>query len=341
MLQSRSEHSSPVDRAEEQALDVSVCIPVYNERLALRQSLLALMAAMANLPYSYEIIVIDDASTDGCLDTIRDLPVRLVRHKRNLGGGIARLTGLRYARGRLILQSDADGTYPCDRIGDMLQGLESADMVIGARKSESATDRRLLRIMMKGLLKRLASVLAGYSIPDLNSGMRAYHRDAALRYAYLYPRGHSIMSTMTLAFVTDGLKVRFIEIDYHVRLGKSSFRPLRDTYNYFFTILRTIIYFDPLRILMPAVLASGVFSLLFTLRNLYLFSSLGAVPVLLWTVTLLLFVVALQSDQFSKISRQLAFLDPIPPYHRDVIEEAVFPVRESKVESTDVSGAGR
>jgi hypothetical protein len=84
-----------------------------------------------------------------------------------------------------------------------------------------------------------------------------------------------------------------------------------------------------------------VLALLFTARNVYLFSSLGAVPVLLWTITLLLFVVALQSDQFSKISRQLAFLDPTPPYHRDVVEEALFPASESKVESPDVSGAGR
>jgi hypothetical protein len=198
-------------------------------------------------------------------------------------------------------------------------------MVIGARNRESASDWRPLRIMMKGILKRIASTLAGYPIPDLNSGMRAYHRDAALRYSYLYPRGHSIMSTMTLAFIADGLRVRFVEIEYHVRVGKSSFRPIQDTYNYFITILRTTLYFDPLRIMMPAVFATGVLALAFTIRNFILFASLGALPVLLWLITLLLFVLALQSDQFSRISRQLSALDPQPPYHRDVIEELDVP----------------
>jgi glycosyltransferase involved in cell wall biosynthesis len=284
---------------------------------------------MDALDYSYEIVVVDDGSTDGCTETIQDLPVRVIRHRRNLGGGIARLTALRHARGRLIVQSDADGSYPCDRIRDMLEELKNADMVIGARNRESAVDRRALRIMMKGILKGIASTLAGYPIPDLNSGMRAYHRDAALRYAYLYPRGHSIMSTMTLAFIADGLKVRFVEIDYHVRVGKSSFRPVQDTYNYFITILRTIIYFDPLRIMMPAVLVMGAFALGFTVRNLIVFASIGALPVLLWLITLLLFVLGLQSDQFSRISRQLAFRDPQPPYHRDVVEEQCTPERSA------------
>lgn len=337
MSASKSEPSSREDKGEEHALDVSVCIPVYNEKSALRPSIVALMEAMHALDYRYEILVVDDGSTDDCTRTIRDLPVRIIRHRRNLGGGIARLTALRHAKGRLIVQSDADGTYPCDRIGYMLEELKSCDMVIGARNRESASDWRPLRIMMKGILKRIASTLAGYPIPDLNSGMRAYHRDAALRYSYLYPRGHSIMSTMTLAFIADGLRVRFVEIEYRVRVGKSSFRPIQDTYNYFITILRTTLYFDPLRIMMPAVFATGVLALAFTIRNFILFASLGALPVLLWLITLLLFVLALQSDQFSRISRQLSALDPQPPYHRDVIEELDVPAGSVSINSGTAS----
>jgi glycosyltransferase involved in cell wall biosynthesis len=307
--------------AEATVIDVSVCVPVFNERLGLRQSILDLRQAMDKLPYSYEVIVIDDASTDGCIDTIRDMGVRIIRHRRNLGGGVARVTGLRYARGRLILQSDADGTYPCDRVSDLVQGLANADMVIGARNRESATDWRLIRALMKFILRTLASRLAGRHIPDLNSGMRAYHRDLALRYAYLYPSGHSIMSTMTLAFIADGLQVNFVTIDYRVRQGKSSFHPIRDTYRYFVTILRTVLYFDPLRILIPVVGLFAALATVFSIRNLLEFGSLGAVPGVLWIADLLLFVLALQSDQFSRLSRQLAFQDSTPPYHRDVFED--------------------
>lgn len=306
------------------ALQVSVCIPVYNEKLALRSTVTELQAVLDPLGIPYEVIIIDDASTDGCLETIRDLPVRLIRHRRNLGGGIARLTGIRHARAPLIFQTDADGTYPVDKVPEMLARLQQADMVIGARNRESATDWTMLRVLMKGLLKGIASFLSGHEIPDLNSGMRAYHRDAALRYAHLYPRGHSIMSTMTLGFISDGLKVDFVEVDYHVRQGRSSFRPIRDTYNYSLTILRTVTYFDPLRILMPVVLLLGLFALAFSLRNLVLFASLGSAPPLLWLADLVLLVLALLADQFSRISRQIAFRDPKPPYHRDVVEDPGF-----------------
>ena len=305
----------PVDSSTEPA--VSICIPVYNEKLALRH----LAAAMEGAGIAYEVIVVDDGSTDGCLDTIGDFPVRMIRHKRNLGGGVARLTAIRAARAKLIFQTDADGTYPAAPAVEMIERLKRVDMVIGARRRESARDWTILRILMKGLLKRIASFLSGHDIPDLNSGMRAYHKDSALRYAYLYPRGHSIMSTMTLGFISDGLRVDFLPIDYHVRQGKSSFRPIRDTYNYSLTILRTVTYFDPLRILMPVVIGLGILALAFSVRNLVLFASFGALPPLLWLSDLLLLVLALVADQFSRISRQLAFQDPRPPYHRDVVEE--------------------
>ena len=302
-------------------VSLSVCVPVYNEKQALRGTILELQAVLDPLGIAYEIIIIDDCSTDGCLETVRDMAIRVVRNRRNLGGGIARLSGLRHARGQLILQTDADGTYPCDRVPEMLERLQSADMVIGARRHESATDWRWLRTLLKNLLKGTASFLSGQRIPDLNSGMRAYHRDSALRYAHLYPRGHSIMSTMTLGFISDGLKVDFVPIDYNVRKGKSSFRPIRDTYNYFLTIFRTICYFDPLRMLMPVVIALGVAAAAFTVRNLLLFASFGSLPPLLWLVDLILLVLAFVADQFARISRQIAFQNPLPPYHRDVVEE--------------------
>lgn len=310
-----------------QPVVVSVCVPIYNEMEALRKTVVEMRDAIDPLGIPYEIIIIDDGSTDGCTETIRDLPIRVIRHRRNLGGGIGRLNGMRHARGTLIVQTDADGTYPVDKVPEMIERLKHADMVIGARKRESATDYHLLRVMMKNFLKFLASFLSGHHIPDLNSGMRAYHRDLGLRYAHLYPKSHSIMSTMTLGFISDGLRVEFVEIDYHVRIGKSSFRPIRDTYNYMLTIFRTVLYFDPLRLLMPVVIGLGVISLLFTARNLFMFQSFGSLPPLLWLADLILLVLALLADQFARISRQIAFQNPVPPYHRDVVEEPWGPGR--------------
>lgn len=309
---------TPIDASAPQ-LDVSVCLPVYNEP-ALRQTVLDMKKVMDSLPYSYEIVVVDDGSTNDCLSTIKDLDVRVIRHRRNMGGGIARVTAMRYARGRLILQSDADGTYPCTSIPEMLKRMDKADMVIGARNKESAVDWRYVRIVMKWILKTLASVLAGHKIPDLNSGMRVYERKLGLKYAYLYPRGHSIMSTMTLAFITEGLKVDFVETDYLKREGRSSFRPIRDTYNYAITIIRTIVYFDPLRLLMPAVLFCSAVALFFTCRDLILFWRINNVTSVLWLVALVTLTLAVLSDQFARLSRQIAYLKPYF-WHDDIIFE--------------------
>lgn len=302
-------------------LDVSVCIPVYNEKEALRPSILELKAAMDALPYSYEIIVVDDGSDDGCIDDILDLDLRVLRHKKRFGGGVARVTAMRFARGRIILQSDADGTYPGDKIPEMLKTMEHADMVIGARRRESARDWRPARIIMKWIMKSLASVLVGRNIPDLNSGMRAYDRTLGLRYHYLYPKGHSIMSTMTLSFMTEGHRVEFVPIDYRQRLGKSSFHPMRDTYNYLVTTVRTVVNFDPLRVLMPVAAVLFGLALISTIRNLIVVQSLGFVPLALWLSSAFVLVLGILSDQIARLTRQVAGLTNRDIVTADDVEE--------------------
>lgn len=287
-------------------MDVSVCIPTHNEP-ALRDTVLEMQQAMEETDYEYEIIVLDDGSQEGHVDSITDLEnIRIIRHKRNYGGGVARVTAMKYARGQIILQTDADGTYPVDEVGAMLAKMENADMVVGARRIESATDWRFLRILMKWILRKVASVLCRHDIPDLNSGMRCYDRRLALQYEHLYPRGHSIMSTMTIAFLTQGYRVEFHEIDYRVRVGKSSFHPIGDTYNYLVTIVRTIANFDPLRLFLPIILLLCVAATINTIRDFVLFHQLGNLSPVLWLSALLIFVIAILSDQLSRIANQNA-----------------------------------
>ncbi|MFC1555292.1 glycosyltransferase family 2 protein, partial [candidate division KSB1 bacterium] len=176
-------------------MDVSVVIPVYNEELAVRETILEIIDALKKTNKTYEIIIVDDNSSDASMEKIKDLDIKIIKHKMNLGGGAARVTGMKYAEGKIILQTDADGTYPCDKIPEILEAMETADMAVGARKYEKAKGFRPLRILVKWFIKRFASYLAGEKIPDLNTGFRAYRRDIALQYVYLYPNSHSIMST--------------------------------------------------------------------------------------------------------------------------------------------------
>jgi glycosyltransferase involved in cell wall biosynthesis len=237
---------------------VSVVIPAYNEEEAAQPVLKDIKSVMDGLGFPYEIIVVDDGSTDSTVAQCQAIEgVQVIRHSRNRGTGAARTTGMQAARGQKVLMTDADGTYPTDVFAQMIEALDSCEMVIGARKREAGTIR-WLRSLAKNLIKSLASYMTATKIPDLNSGLRGMKRDAVLRFLSILPNTHSWVSTITMAFLSSNLEVRWIEIDYHKRIGKSTFHPIRDTYNYLTLVVRAIMYFNPLRIFLP--LSLGLFT---------------------------------------------------------------------------------
>ena len=232
------------------ATSVSVVIPAYNEERAIADDIRAVISTMDNAGIPCEVIVVDDGSTDGTRRICEQLPVRLVSHPYNKGGGAARKTGIRQAKGDIVVITDGDGTYPIKEIPQMLALMDSYDMVIGARKCESGT-YRLLRRPAKAFLRLLASFIVGRKIPDLNSGMRVFRRELALQYFYILPDGHSWVSTISLAFLTNGLSVKYFPIDYYPRKGRSSFRPVQDSAAMGLQIIRSVMYFRPLRVFLP------------------------------------------------------------------------------------------
>jgi len=242
--------------AGDDAIDVSIILPAYNEEAALGDDLDEIQGAMAPSRYRYEIIVVDDGSRDRTAEIARARPwVRLIQHPFNRGNGAARTTGVRAARGQVIVFTDADRTYPNHRMPEMLAMMDAgADMVIGARTVEAGT-LRWLRAPAKWFLRRLAEYMTGSRIPDLNSGLRAQRRDATLRFLPILPTTHSWVSTITIAFLSNGFTVEFLPIDYFPRVGRSTFHPLRDSYNYLSLIVRTVMYFNPLKIFLPLALA--------------------------------------------------------------------------------------
>jgi glycosyltransferase involved in cell wall biosynthesis len=243
-------------------VDVSIILPAYDEELALGDDLDAVHQALTRSGRRFEIIVVDDGSRDAtpAIAASREW-VRLLSHRYNRGNGAARTTGVRAARGSVVVFTDADRTYPNDRIPELLDRIDAgADMVIGARRVEAGT-LRWLRRPAKELLRRLAEFMTGSQIPDLNSGLRAQRRDVTLRFLPLLPTSHSWVSTITIAFLAEGYVVEWLPIDYYPRVGRSTFHPVRDTYNYLSLIVRTVMYFNPLKVFLPvsmALLAAGI-----------------------------------------------------------------------------------
>jgi glycosyltransferase involved in cell wall biosynthesis len=237
------------------APQISVVLPVFNEEQCLAEELERIRRGLDASPYRWELIAVDDASTDRSAEILDQYPwVRRITFRVNRGSGSARHAGCEAARGNVIVWTDADMTYPNDRIAELVDQLDTADQVVGARTSEQGT-AKFLRVPAKWMIRRLAEWLTQTKIPDLNSGFRAFRRDAALPYMPLLPRGFSCVTTITVAMLSDDREVRFHDIPYAPRSGKSKFHPLRDTYRYLMQVVRMVTFFNPLRVFFPIALA--------------------------------------------------------------------------------------
>jgi len=236
-------------------LDVSVVLPVFNEVGHLVEEITRISAALEASGYTFEIIAVDDGSTDGSRDVLQkvgadDPRVTVILHQRNLGSGGARRTGTRRARGRIVVWTDVDMTYPNHEIAGLVASLGEHDQIVGARTSEEGT-AKALRVPAKWLIRRLAQYLAQTPIPDLNSGFRAFRRDRGSRYLDRLPNGFSCVTTMTMSFLSDGLSVTYMPIPYAPRRGSSKFHWYRDTRKYLLQVVRMMLSYEPLRIFMP------------------------------------------------------------------------------------------
>jgi len=243
-------------------LDVTVIVPAFNEERAIGDELDDLRAALEATQRSWEILVVDDGSSDRTAEIAASKTwARVISHPFNRGVGAARTTGVRAARGRVIAFTDADRTYPVAMLPELLAEMErGADMVIGARKVEAGT-MRFLRAPAKAFIRRLAEYMTGSPIPDLNSGLRVQRTDVTRRFLPILPTSHSWVSTITIAFLSSGYSVRWLPIDYFPRVGRSTFHPLRDSYNYLMLVVRSVMYFNPLKVFLPlsmALFAAGV-----------------------------------------------------------------------------------
>jgi glycosyltransferase involved in cell wall biosynthesis len=250
-----------IDDIPGERLDVTVVLPCYNEQNHVVNEIERITEALDQSSLRYELLVIDDCSTDQTLDTVQQAQarfpyLRVMPFHRNSGSGTARRVGTNQARGDIVVWTDADMTYPNERIPEFVELLAkdpTIDQVVGARTSEQGT-HKILRIPAKWFIRKAAERLSGARIPDLNSGFRAFRRDVALPYLRLLPSGFSCVTTITMAFLHNGHEIRYVPIEYGKRSGRSKFHFVRDAYRYILQVLRMVMYFNPLRVLMPAAL---------------------------------------------------------------------------------------
>jgi glycosyltransferase involved in cell wall biosynthesis len=267
------EESVAQRREPEGGLVATVVLPCYNEEGHVVAEIERITAALDADGMAYELLVIDDKSTDGTLAAVEAVAhrfphMRVMALPRNGGSGTARRIGTREARGEIVVWTDADMTYPNERIPELVRMLvddETIDQVVGARTSEQGT-HKWARVPAKWTIRRFAEYLTGTKIPDLNSGLRAFRREVSLPYLRLLPPGFSCVTTITISFLSNQHAIKYVPIEYSQRAGRSKFAFFKDAYRYILQVLRMVMYFDPLRVLMPLALVLfglGIIKLIF------------------------------------------------------------------------------
>ena len=226
---------------------ISIVIPVYNEELALVETIQAVKDALKNVSEQHEIIVVNDGSKDKTRETLKQIQnIHAINNAYNLGYGASLKKGIKAAKYNWILITDADGTYPVKDIPKLIQERSNYDMVVGARISKNVHVPAMRR-PAKWILTQLAQFLTSKKIPDLNSGLRIFKKDIAMEFWHLFPSRFSFTTTITLACLTNDYLVKFIPIDYYKRKGKSTVRPINDFMHFNKVIFKIVLYFNPLR----------------------------------------------------------------------------------------------
>lgn len=287
---------------------MTIVVPVFNEE----NGVSGVIERLINLDLGtkIEIVAVNDGSLDGTAEALKALRarfknLRVVTHHANQGYGAALKTGFAHARTDVVVITDADGTYPEDRIVDLIACIDDgAEMAVGARLGANV-HIPLIRRPAKAFLRQLASFLAGTPIPDLNSGLRAFRRELVLRYRPILPQGFSFTTTITLASLTNGHRVDYVAVDYAKRSGRSKIHPIRDTIGFTQLIIRTVLYFNPMKVFLPVAMALT----LCMLGSLYYDVYGDGTPnltdktVFLFVAALNVFTVGLLADLIEKRSR--------------------------------------
>ena len=283
--------------------EFTVLIPCFNEQAMVAVTLDALYAHLPD-DLACEVIVIDDGSTDSTPRLLGEAAavrptLAVLTQPHNRGYGAALKAGLLRARGEYVAIVDADGSYPIDRLPDLMRLCRGRDMVVGARTGSGVTYSRL-RALPKYFLRHWVSWIARMPVPDINSGMRVFRRDVVERYISILPDGFSFTITITLAMLTNYRITHFEPISYRTRIGSSKISPIRDTLRFMGIIVRTGMYFAPLRALLPVagLLLSG--ALLSFVYDVVVLDNLTDKTVLLFLFALNTGMLALLADMIDK-----------------------------------------
>jgi glycosyltransferase involved in cell wall biosynthesis len=277
---------------------VTVIVPALNEAGAIGQVVHDLGARYPE----YEILVVDDGSTDNTGRLAATAGARVIRHEWNKGYGASLRTGCRQARGEVVVCFDGDGQHDPDDVGRLVREIGGYDMVVGTRSRDS--HEPLVRRPGKFILNVFANFLAGVKIPDVNSGFRAFKRDVILRYLHLMPTGFSFSTTSTFAMLKSGRPVKWVPIRVAKRIGTSSVSQVRHGLQTLLLMVRLTTLFEPLKVFLPISAAFLLVAIGFLVANLAAGRTVPQTSVITSVSSVMVFLMGLVMDQVAALRRE-------------------------------------
>lgn len=282
-------------------MELTVLLPAYNEDPAIGH----VVAGIRNIypdPAKAEILVVDDGSKDETAATAKAAGARVERHPYNKGNGAAIKTGIRAARGDVIVMMDADGQHDPQDIARLLVPIQQGyDMVVGARGRGSQKWHRLLA---NTVYNALSSYLVNFDIKDLTSGFRAIRRDLAVQFCYLLPNTFSYPTTLTMAVVKAGYNLKYVEIHAADRMGKSKIKLFRDGVRFLLIMTRIAVVFSPLKVFLPTGLLVGIPGFLYAIYKLLIGRPWTLPIVISISVGVLIITMGLLAEQIALLRMQ-------------------------------------
>ena len=267
-------------------------IPAFNEE----EGISAVVRGVLAGPPWLEVLVVDDGSTDRTAERAAAAGARVVRHPYNKGNGAAVKTGIREARGDVVLLLDADGQHDPEDMERLVAPIGCHDMVIGAR---SPRDQPALRALGNAVFRALASWLTGRPIPDLTSGFRAARRERLLEILHLLPNGFSYPTTSCLAFLKAGHNVAFEPVTARARVGTSKIRPLRDGVKFLLIIFKIVTLYSPLKVFFPVSAVAFLLGAVYGIANVWTRGKIPMGSALLIQLAVVVFLFGLISEQIA------------------------------------------
>lgn len=245
---------------------LSIIVPAYNEGKTIAEVLAGLKKELDN-KLAYEIIVVNDGSTDNSRETLEAIPyIKLINHKINRGYSSSLKTGIEKSQYDWVLTFDSDGSHPPHQIMDLIKFCDDYDLIIGARIGKRAYDT-VFRKIGRQIVTRFAQYISKAKITDINCGFRLFKKELAQKFWHLFPEGFSFSTTLTVASHVRRYAVKYVPIEsYKRQAGKSGIKPVRDMAGFLNIVFRLAVYFKPLRVFVPlsilffvmAVLAVGI-----------------------------------------------------------------------------------